>query len=141
MTEQTQPEERADIVLYITQAEMTLAAEAIGMSVVGWIEAWNGSHWVELEEQRKPGDPPVLWNPLIDVGDCARLAAELQIDTHFRCVGGKRVEALPPGGPLIAQHYSEDHERMKAWHLAVVKAAAAYQKRKDSHSAGRMEKQ
>lgn len=66
------------------------------------------------------------WNPLDDDGDCARLAAAVEIDTHFRVVGGLHVEALPPGGPLVVQTYENADGRMLAWRLAVVRAAVEY---------------
>ena len=99
---------------------LALAAKAAGLSVKLW-EGFSGT-MCAIDDVRHGR----MWMPLDDDGDCARLAASVEIDTHFRVVGSLRVEALPPGGPLVVQTYASADERMLAWRLAVVRAAAEY---------------
>jgi hypothetical protein len=64
----------------------------------------------------------VLWNPLTDDGDAFRLAGRLELDVMHRVVGGKRVEVLAAGGPLIQEFY--EGEPYAAARRAIVRAAA-----------------
>lgn len=63
------------------------------------------------------------WNPLRDDSHAFRLAIHLEIDVMHRVVGGRRIEALPAGGPLITERYVVDGEA--AARRAIVRAAAA----------------
>jgi hypothetical protein len=63
-----------------------------------------------------------LWNPLADDGDAMRLAARLELDVLHRVVGGKRVEVLAAGGPLIQEFY--EGEPYSATRRAIVRSAA-----------------
>lgn len=63
-----------------------------------------------------------LWNPLKGDGDAFRLAAKLELDVMHRVVGGKRVEVLAAGGPLIQEFY--EGAPYAATRRAIVRAAA-----------------
>lgn len=112
---------------------LALAAKSIGATEYGGPDDCRAPGIVLLDgvptHYDGHGEFGYAWNPLEDDADCARLAGVLEIDTHFRVVGGLRVEALPPGGPLVMQTYKTADERMQAWRYAVVRAAAEYQVR------------
>jgi len=63
-----------------------------------------------------------VWNPLTGDGDAFRLAGRLELDVMHRVVGGKRVEVLAAGGPLIQEFY--EGEPYAAVRRAIVRAAA-----------------
>jgi hypothetical protein len=65
---------------------------------------------------------PIFWNPLTDDGDALRLSARLELDVMHRVVGGKRVEVLAAGGPLIQEFY--EGVPYAATRRAIVRAAA-----------------
>lgn len=62
------------------------------------------------------------WDPLRDDGDAHRLAARLELDVMHRVVGGRRVEVLAAGGPLIRHEY--EGNIAAAMRRAIVLAAA-----------------
>lgn len=64
----------------------------------------------------------LTWNALTDDADAFRLAGRLELDVMHRVVGGKRVEVLPAGGPLIQEFY--EGEPYAAARRAIVRAAA-----------------
>jgi hypothetical protein len=63
------------------------------------------------------------WNPLTDDGDALRLANVLAIDVLHRFVGGRRCEALAPGGNVIEEFANGDI--CAAARRAIVRAAAS----------------
>ena len=63
------------------------------------------------------------WNPLTNDGDALRLAVKLHIDVLHRFVGGQRVEALAPGGPLQVEQ-CDQKTRQAATRRAIVRATA-----------------
>lgn len=67
-------------------------------------------------------DANYAWYPLDDDGDAFRLAAHLELDVMHRVVGGRRIEVLAAGGPLIKYEYEED--TVDAMRRAIVLAAA-----------------
>lgn len=98
------------------------AAKAAGMTAHRYCEAWKAMVRYTIQD----GFHGPSWNPLTDDGDALRLADELAIDVLQRFVGGRRAEALPPGGPRIAvfaQHHNGD--TLAATRRAIVRAAAA----------------
>jgi len=62
------------------------------------------------------------WNSLVHSDDTFNLAADLELDIVHRVVGGRRVEVLAAGDPLIQEFYEDD--RKAAIRLAVTRAAA-----------------
>lgn len=104
------------------------AAKAINRRITSWNTAQgeeiavldDGSFWQPLHRNR-----------ITDChGDAQRLACALEIDVTFRVVGGMRVEALPPGGPLIVEPYSQASDRAAVMCLAITRAAAGFGARK-----------
>jgi len=97
---------------------LELAAKAAGMI--------PRDEWAYDEEwglKVSAGLPPYeWWNPLDDHGDAFRLACKLELDIMHRVVGGKRVEVLAAGGPLIQEFY--EGEPYAAARRAIVRAAA-----------------
>lgn len=63
------------------------------------------------------------WDPLTDDGDALQLAVGLSMDILKRFVGGRRVECLVPGGPVISEPCGND--AYAATRRAIVRAAAA----------------
>ena len=97
---------------------LELAAKAAAMSL------WPGDAW----RDRPQGiglllsDGRSIWNPLTDDGDAHRLAARLELDVMHRVVGGRRIEVLAAGGPLIKHFY--EGNTAAAMRRAIVLAAA-----------------
>lgn len=102
---------------------LTLAAEAAGYVFgVDYDEHVTGPYVLE-------DGFPVPWDPEEDDAACINLAADAEIDVMFRVVGGPRVEALAPGGPLQAVPV-EGGQRMKAVRRAVFLAAVEMGRKK-----------
>lgn len=93
---------------------LELAAKAIGMDIEFFGDE-NGFDCVTDEQE--------YWNPLTDDGDALRLSVQLHIDILHRFCGGARVEALAPGGRVIAEYCHVD-TRGDATRTAIVRAAA-----------------
>lgn len=62
------------------------------------------------------------WNSLVFSGDAFDLAARLEIDVMHRAVGGRRIEVIVAGGPLLKHFYEGDRAEAVRW--AVTNAAA-----------------
>lgn len=92
---------------------LKLAARAIGHSVA---RLTDDGEALLLDGVQVP------WNPFTDDGDAFRLAGTLELDVMHRVVGGKRVEVLAAGGPLIQEFY--EGEPCAAARRAIVRAAA-----------------
>lgn len=100
-----------------------LAACALGADNV---EVVDGEGYVNLHFP--DGSIVYSWNPLAFSGDSFDLAAELELDVMYRVVGGRRVEVLAAGGPLLQEFYEGD--RKAATRRAVTRAAAEVGKAK-----------
>lgn len=95
---------------------LVLASRALGAVRVEVVE---GEQWVNLHFE--DGSTMYGWNPLRHSDDTFNLAADLELDVMHRVVGGRRVEVLAAGGPLIQEFYEGD--RKAAIRLAVTRAA------------------
>ena len=73
----------------------------------------------------EPSVDDVLWNPLTDGGDSMQLANLLSIDVLHRFVGGRRSEALAPGGEVHSAYIQQGDDVSAATRRAIVRAAAA----------------
>jgi hypothetical protein len=104
---------------------LELAARAIGAVRV---EDVDGEEWLILHFA--DGTETHGWNPLRFYGDTFELAVALELDVMHRVVGGKRIEVLPPGGPLTQEFY-EGAGVLPACR-AVVRAAAEIGKAKQN---------
>lgn len=102
---------------------LQLAARALGAVRVETVE---GEQWVNLHFE--DGSTMFGWNPLRHSDDTFNLAADLELDVMHRVVGGRRVEVLAAGGPLIQEFYEGD--RKAAIRRAVTRAAAERTKTK-----------
>ena len=96
---------------------LELAARALGAVRV---EDVDGEQWLVLHFA--DGTVAHGWNPLVHSDDTFVLSVRLELDIMHRVVGGKRVEVLPPGGPLTQEFY--DGDGLLATARAVVRAAA-----------------
>ena len=96
---------------------LELAARALGAVRVDDVD---GEQWLVLHF----ADGTVMhgWNPLVHSDDTFVLSVRLELDIMHRVVGGKRVEVLPPGGPLTQEFYEGDSVPAAA--RAVVRSAA-----------------
>jgi hypothetical protein len=104
---------------------LELAAKAAGMDYTEANFAAPGefeSGWGMVE------NIGAYWNPLTDDGDALRLAVKLEIDIMYRVVGGKRIEVLPPGGPMVRLPYEGPAE--EPTRRAIVMAAAEVARKK-----------
>jgi hypothetical protein len=99
---------------------LELAAKAVGL-LIRWSEMKACIQRYRLPESVGYGRW-VMWNPLTDDCDAFRLAGKLELDVMYRVVGGKRVEVLAAGGPLIQEFY--EGEPYAAARRAIVRAAA-----------------
>ncbi len=95
---------------------LELAAKAIGKKLI-----WHKDlqPYCCLDDVIDNGE----WTPLTDDGDALRLAVKLHIDVLHRFVGGQRVEALAPGGPVKVE-YCDEKTREAATRRAITRAAA-----------------
>jgi|UPI0004A413FA hypothetical protein len=96
------------------QELLELAAKAVGAE---WLSG-SAERWVVLRDDGVWHS----WDPLEDDGDALRLAGRLELDVMHRVVGGKRVEVLAAGAPLIQEFY--EGEPYAAARRAIVRAAA-----------------
>jgi len=96
---------------------LELAARALGAVHV---EDVDGEEWVNLHFA--DGSTVFHWNPLVHRDDTLELSVRLEMDIMHRVVGGRRVEVLPPGGPLTQEFYEGDG--LPATCRAVTRAAA-----------------
>jgi hypothetical protein len=101
---------------------LELAARALGAIEVETVE---GENWVNLHFA--DGSTIFNWNPLVHGDDTLNLSVALELDIMHRVVGGRRVEVLPPGGPLTQEFYKGDG--MPATCRAVTRAAAEVSKK------------
>lgn len=81
---------------------LELAARALGAT----FEEVDGENWGNLHFS--DGSVVYSWNSLHFSGDAFDLAAHLELDIMHRVVGGKRVEVLAAGGPLVQEFYEGD---------------------------------
>lgn len=102
---------------------LELAARALGAVRV---EVVDGEQWVNVHFE--DGSIQHGWNPLRHSDDTFNLVADLELDVMHRVVGGRRVEVLAAGGPLIQEFYEGD--RKAAIRRAVTRAAAERTKTK-----------
>lgn len=101
-----------------TRRLLELAARAAGYEVCEPFR--NVEFRVSIPPSHKESFP---WAPHEDDGDSFRLAVALEIDVLHRVVGGKRVEAIAPGGWLKIEYCTKE-TRAAATRLAVLRAAA-----------------
>lgn len=104
----------------ITDADRELLEQAARALGAVRIEDVDGEQWLILHFA--DGTVANGWNPLVHSDDTFNLAADLELDIMHRVVGGRRVEVLAAGGPLIQEFYEGD--RKAAARRAVTRAAA-----------------
>ena len=91
---------------------LELAAKAAGFT-----GQWTAD-WYEMASGMS------RWDPLVDNGQALILAVKLSIDVLQRFVGGRRVEALAPGGSVQIEMVTGP-DACAATRRAIVRAAAA----------------
>ena len=75
------------------------------------------------------------WRPREDDGDALRLASACEIDVLHRRIGGQRVEAHPPGGPVVTEYLTEeDTDPSRAMREAIFRAAVEIGRRATNRS-------
>ena len=106
------------------------AAKGAGLTTKDWWEKYPGEWWAELDVERQQGDPPTVWNPLLDDGDALRLAARLRIDvTHNHpadqdaWVCAETVDGQEPQSAMV--DVPDEARRLECMCAAIVRVAAA----------------
>ena len=106
---------------------LELAAKAAGLINARYHEAiaWEYDSGTCILHDTDNGRSTHAWNPLTDDGDAMRLAVLLSIDVMHRFVGGRRCEALAPGGKVVEVFYQDGCDFYAPTRRAIVRAAAA----------------